>query len=123
MGELTSLRQHLAFDLPRVQATNVVTHLQLEPEIRRGTEIAPEAHGRICRNASLLIYDGMDTSGGHTKGAGERVDTQFSLGHLLVQQLARMLRKHFFPNEFWLAHNSVIVHDFNINGLPITAAN
>jgi hypothetical protein len=89
-SESTGLRQHFALDLLRVQAANFVTHLHLEPEIRGRAEVTPKARGGISRNASLPIYDGVDTSSRYAKGAGERVDAQASLGYLLSQQLARM---------------------------------
>ena len=71
--------------------------LQVDPDIRRGAEIATKAQGRIGGDAALLVGDIVHACWRHTDRTGERVAGQLQRKHeFLAQNLARVNRRQEF---------------------------
>lgn len=107
---------HFACNLPRgVPAGHgeFVSCLQIQPEVRRGSEIAREAQCRIGCDSTLAIDDPRNAIRGHFQCLRERIRRQAKfVQKLVLQNLA-------WVNGRSLAHvrSSMIVHDLDLIGI------
>lgn len=68
-----------------------MVRLQVEPEARRGVEIARQAHGRVGGDPPLAVQNRGDAVGGHMQLERQRIGAHL-IGDevLLAQDLSRM---------------------------------
>jgi hypothetical protein len=106
LGELLADRLLRRFD--------VVTVLQVEPELRRGAERLAQAQGGIGRDADRLGGDALDPRARHTHRFRQRAGRQAERNEkFLTQDFAGMERGKFFGQ--FLRHGVRYFFRFAIN--------
>src|ERR1039458_3699566 len=83
-------RENVALDPGLVDGVEVETILYVQPVLRRRAKVAPQARGRVRRDAAFLVHDQADAVRRHADRLRQSVNADLFILHVLEQDFARV---------------------------------
>src|ERR1017187_321907 len=85
-------RENVALDRGLVDGIEVEAILNVQPVLRRRAKVAPQARGRVRRDAAFPVHDQADAVRRHADRLRQSVDADLFILHVLEQDLAWVKR-------------------------------